>query len=227
MEIKYLGHSAFYLESDDYRAIIDPFLTGNSQCTATIEDFDELTHIFVTHGHGDHLGDAVELARRTEATIITNFELGNYLLFNYKNISVHTMHIGGRTTLDGIIIKMTNALHGSSVITPENDIIYAGNPCGFLIDCDNIKIYHAGDTGLTLDMKLLKDEHVNIAMLPIGGNFTIDIQDACKAVQLIQPELTIPMHYNTFPPIQADPYKFQKLVSSKVKVMDINEKINV
>lgn len=227
MEIKYLGHSTFYLESDEYRAIIDPFITGNPQCTATIEDFDELTHIFVTHGHGDHLGDAVELAKRTNATIVTNFELGNYLLFNYDNISVHTMHIGGRTTLNSVTIKMTNALHGSAVITPENEIIYAGNPCGFLIDCNGVRIYHAGDTGLTLDMKLLQDEHVNVAMIPIGGNFTMDIQDACKAVDFIKPELTVPMHYNTFPPIQADPYEFLESVSSKVKVMEINETINV
>ena len=227
MQIKYLGHSTFYLESDNYKAIIDPFLTGNPQCTSTITDFNELTHIFVTHGHGDHLGDTIELAKRTNATIITNFELGNYLLFNYNDISVHTMHIGGRTTIDGIIIKMTNALHGSSIITPDNNIIYAGNPCGFLINYNDIKIYHAGDTGLTLDMKLLKDEHVDIAMLPIGGNFTMDIEDARKAVDFINPKLTIPMHFNTFPAINADPNKFQEIVSSNVRVMNINDTINI
>ncbi|WP_304942052.1 metal-dependent hydrolase [Vallitalea guaymasensis] len=227
MNIKYLGHSAFYMEAGNYSAIIDPFITDNPQCTATVDDFNNLNHIFVTHGHGDHLGDAVELAIKTNATIITNFELGNYLLFNNKNISVHTMHIGGSTVIDGVSIKMTNALHGSCVITTDQDIIYAGNPCGFLINYDGIKIYHAGDTGLTLDMKLLEDEHVNAALLPIGGNFTMDIPDACKAVDFVKPDLAIPMHYNTFPPIKADPYKFQESASCKVKVMDINQVITI
>lgn len=227
MHIKFLGHSAFYIKSGDYQALIDPFITGNPACQISLDDFETLTHIFLTHAHGDHLGDTVTLAKKTGAKIITNFELANYLAIHHESIAVHPMHLGGRTIIDGVVIKMTPALHGSGIITEDGHIYCGGSPCGFVIEHDGKKIYHAGDTGLTMDMQLLEMEHVDIAMLPIGGNFTMDIQDAIRAANFIKPKALIPMHYNTFPPIQADPNEFASKADYPVHVMAIGEIINM
>lgn len=227
MLIHYLGHAAFYLESGDYRALIDPFITGNPACQVSLDRFDSLTHIFVTHAHGDHLGDTVAIAKETGATIVTNFELANYLVMQQEGLSVHPMHLGGRTTLDGVTIKMTPALHGSGIITNEGHIYCGGSPCGFLIEHQGKKIYHAGDTGLTKDMELLEIEDIDLAMLPIGGNFTMDITDAVRATQFIKPKAVVPMHYNTFPPIQADPHVFAEASPCPVHVMAIDETLTL
>lgn len=220
MLIKYLGHAAFYFEGSSFRALIDPFIKGNPMADSKVEDFQNITHIFVTHGHNDHLGDTIEIARSWDSTVITNFEIANYL--GKYDINVHPMHIGGRTQFDFGEVKMTPALHGSGIIT-EDGIIYGGNPCGFLIEIDGYKIYHAGDTGLTFDMKLLEDEKIDIAILPIGGNFTMDVKDALKAVEFIKPKRVIPIHYNTFPVIKASPENFKNLASSEVIILKPNE----
>ncbi|MCK5763705.1 MAG: metal-dependent hydrolase [Clostridiales bacterium] len=222
MIIKYLGHSAFYIESNGFKALIDPFLSGNPQTKSKPDDFKDISHIFVTHGHGDHLGDTIEIAKNTNAKVISNFEIINYL--SSKGIAnVHPMHIGGRTKLNFGIVKMTPALHGSSIMD-EGKMIYGGNPSGFLIEVDGKKIYHAGDTGLTMDMKLLEEEKIDIAFLPIGGNFTMDIVDAAKAVEFIGPKEVVPIHYNTFDLIKASPEKFKELVKgSKVIIMKSDE----
>lgn len=210
MKITYLGHSAFYLESDNFAALIDPFITGNPQAPYGPEHIQRLTHIFVTHGHGDHMGDTIPLAKRFNALVIANFEIGNYL--SQQGCRVHPMHIGGRKTFDFGVVKMTTAVHGSAIQTPDGQKD-GGNPCGFVITVDGLTLYHAGDTGLTLDMQLLKEEKVNLAMLPIGGNFTMDVRDASKAVTFIEPKAVIPMHYNTFAAIQASVEDFEKAVN--------------
>ena len=196
MKITYYGHSAFVIEDKDFKAIIDPFITGNPLSRCSIDEINELTHIFVTHNHSDHLGDCIELARKDDALVITNFEISNYLSEN--GVKTHGMHIGGRHRFDFGTVKLTVALHG-------------GNPCGFIIEVGGKKVYHSGDTGLTFDMKLLEDENIDLALLPIGGNYTMDIEDAVKAVEFIKPKLVIPMHYNTFEVIKADPYTFKSL----------------
>lgn len=224
MKLKYLGHSVFYLESGDFKALIDPFITGNPQAATRVEDFKELTHIFVTHGHGDHLGDAVPLAKATGATIITNYEIGDYL--EQFDVNIHTMHIGGRVKLDFGTVKMTPALHGSGISTPGG-MICGGNPGGFIIEVDGKKIYHAGDTGLTMDMKLLEVEDIDVALLPIGGNFTMDVTDAVRAVEFISPKITIPMHYNTFPLIDTDPEIFKKMAAGDVIILKPGEDYEV
>lgn len=199
MRITYLGHSVFYLESEEEKIIIDPFLRGNAQAAKTPDDFTELTKILVTHGHGDHIGDTVELAQKTGATVFCNHEIAHYLAGKgVKNI--HAMHIGGRFGN----IKMTVAHHGSG-IEEDGQMLYGGNPGGFVVEIGGYRIYHAGDTALTMDMKLLEEERIDVAMLPIGGNFTMDLHDAARAVKMIRPRYVIPMHYDTFEVIGADP----------------------
>lgn len=209
MQIHYIGHSAFFIESPSIRALIDPFITGNPQATVTADSFENITHIFVTHGHGDHLGDTIPLALKHNALVIANFEICNYL--EQHGLRTHSMHIGGRTRFDFGTVKMTPALHGSS-ISNEHGTIDGGTPCGFVLEIEGKKIYHAGDTGLTMDMKLLTQEQIDLALLPIGGNYTMDIEDAVRAVDFIQPKHVVPMHYNTFPVIKADPIEFRSLV---------------
>lgn len=226
MKITYLSHSTFLVEEGKFKAIIDPFITDNPKCKLYISDLKDITHIFITHGHGDHIGDTIEISKKFKPMIICNFEIGHYLS-NKGLENIHTMHIGGRVRLDFGVVKMTPALHGSSIFEGE-DIIYAGNPSGYLIDINGKKIYHAGDTGLTKDMEIVKDENIDIALLPIGGNFTMDIDDAVKAVDYINPKITIPMHYDTFEAIEADPLEFKKKVRvGEVKVLKFNESIEI
>lgn len=198
MKLTYLGHSAFYLEAGDFKALIDPFISGNPHCPVKVEDFTELSHILVTHGHADHIGDTVQLARQTGALVVCNHELGHY--FMSQGLShVHTMHIGGRFDR----FKMTPAWHGSS-IEIDGKLYDGGTPGGFVIELGGKKIYHAGDTGLSMEMMLLKEEAIDYALLPIGSNYTMDWSDALRAVNMIEPQALIPMHYNTFEVIEVD-----------------------
>jgi len=221
MFIKYLGHATFYIEGQDLKAIIDPFITGNPQSPITLEDIKDLNYIFITHGHGDHLGDTIPLAQRTGAQVVANYEIVTYL--GKKGLSnLHPMHIGGRFRFPFGNVLMTEALHGSSIQEGEK-IIYAGNPGGFVIEVERKKIYHAGDTGLTLNMQLLRDENIDVALLPIGGNFVMDVKDAVKAVEFIKPEVVIPIHYNTWDIIKADVNEFKRLAKAKCVVLTPGE----
>jgi L-ascorbate metabolism protein UlaG (beta-lactamase superfamily) len=225
MKLQFIGHAAFYFEAPGIKGLIDPFITGNPQSEIGVDDLKDITHIFITHGHGDHIGDAVYLAKKHEALVIANFEIANYLAL--QGVQVHPMHIGGRTTFPFGTVKLTPALHGSGIQT-ESGIVDGGNPGGFVITVDGKSIYHAGDTGLTMDMMLLEDEKIDVALLPIGGNFTMDIRDAVKAVTFIKPKCVIPMHYNTFNLIEADPNNFKSAVrSAEVKILQPNESIKI
>jgi L-ascorbate metabolism protein UlaG (beta-lactamase superfamily) len=215
-KVTYLGHAAFYIEGKGIKALIDPFLSGNPSSAWKPSDVKELDYIFITHGHGDHLGDTLQIAKNTDAMVIANAEISAYL--TSKGLKCHSMHIGGRYTFPFGRVKLTPAWHGSG-ITEGDQTLCGGTPCGFLIEVEGKKLYHAGDTGLTMEMKLLEQEQVDLAMLPIGGNYVMDIDDAVRAVEFIKPKKVIPMHYDTFPVIKADPHEFQSKVGSLAGVI--------
>jgi L-ascorbate metabolism protein UlaG (beta-lactamase superfamily) len=202
-KVTFLGHSCFLIEGGGSSILIDPFLTGNPQASTTA-DAVSCDHIIVTHAHGDHLGDTIDIARRTGAQVISNFEIAGYC--QGKEVAAHALHIGGGYQFPFGRAKLTIAHHGSSF----PDGTYGGNPAGVTLTIDGKKIHHAGDTALTLDMQLVGNEGVDLAMLPIGDNFTMGIDDAVKALEFIRPSQVVPMHYNTFEVIEVDPERFRK-----------------
>ncbi len=220
-KLTYLSHSAWLVETDNYTIAIDPFLEGNP--TAALKPSDvKADYIIVTHGHGDHLGDAIPLAKANNGIIITNFEIANYC--GDKGANVHPMHIGGAHEFPFGRVKLTPAWHGSSF--PDGS--YAGTPAGILLTVEGKTIYHTGDTGLFLDMQLIGEMNpVDIFLVNIGDNFTMGIDDAVKAVEFVKPKLTIPMHYKTFDVINVDPLSFIEKVQSngyEAKLLGIGER---
>lgn len=214
-KITFLGHSAFYMEGEKGKLVIDPFLTGNPVAQIKPEDL-KVDFVLLTHGHGDHIGDAVDIAKANNATIIAPFELANYCADQGAN--VHPMHIGGARQFPFGKVKLTIAHHGSAA----PDGTYTGNPCGFLITMDGKTFYHSGDTGLFYDMKLIGEMNsIDVAVLPIGDNFTMGVDDAVKATEFLKPKMVIPMHFKTFEVIDVEPGDFV----SKVKALGFNSEI--
>ena len=206
--LTYLGHSAFLVDGANGRIVIDPFLTGNPTAAAAPEEI-EVDHVLLTHGHGDHIGDSVAIATANDATIVAPFELANYC--SQQGAKVHPMHIGGAFQFPFGRVKLTIAHHGSAA----PDGTYTGNPCGFLVTMDGRTLYHPGDTGLFLDMKLIGEMNaIDVALLPIGDNFTMGIEDAVKATEFLQPGVVIPMHYKTFDVIDVEPQEFVERVTA-------------
>ncbi len=212
LKIRYHGHACFGLSGGKYEILIDPFITGNPLARVKAEELNP-THILVTHGHGDHLGDTLEIAKRTDALVIAPNELAKYC--GMQGVKNHPMHIGGSYRFDFGRVKLTPAWHGSAVIN-DNEIIYTGTPCGFVVEIDGKYVYHAGDTGLFSDMKLISAAFsLDCALLPIGDNFVMGPEDAVLAAEMLQAKITVPMHYNTFPVIKQDPHSFIERLESK------------
>ncbi len=208
VSIKYLGHSAFQLLGSRGTVLIDPFLSGNAKAAVAPNEV-EADLILVSHAHGDHFGDAIDIAKRTGAPILGTFELAAYAAS--KGVKSLDGHIGGTIKTQFCSVKLFNAVHSSSV---SGGLLSA--PSSFVVDMDSAKIYHAGDTALFGDMSLIGDEYdLDVAMVPIGGHYTMDAYDAVRAEALLHARFVIPMHYNTHDLILADPWEFAKKISEQ------------
>ena len=218
------GHATHGLVTDGYKLVIDPFFSGNPTASTSPEAV-EADFILISHGHSDHLGDAVAIAKRTSAMIITVHEIAGW--FNRQGLDkVHGQHLGGGYKHPFGYLKLTLAMHGSGL--PDGS--YGGNPCGFLLTTnDGKRIYMAQDTGLFGDMKLIGEEGIDLAVLPIGDNYTMGPDDALRAVKLIQPKTVVPIHYNTFDVIKQDARawaaRVEKETSAKVVVLKPGESL--
>ncbi|RME42340.1 MAG: metal-dependent hydrolase [Chloroflexi bacterium] len=197
--LKWHGHACWTVESDDATLLIDPWLSDNPMADVGPEDV-SADYILISHGHFDHVGDAVQIAKRTGATIISTFEVVNYCQGQGAE-NGHGMNIGGGFNFPFGRVQLTIAHHTSML--PDGS--YGGDPAGFLITIGGATIYDAADTALFGDMKLYGDMHdIDVALIPIGDNFTMGPRDALQAVKFLRPKVVIPMHYNTFDLIAQD-----------------------
>ncbi|OGU58254.1 MAG: metal-dependent hydrolase [Ignavibacteria bacterium RBG_13_36_8] len=225
MKLKYFSHSAFQIRTSEGATIlIDPFLDDNPTSPVKSKEV-KADFIVLTHAHGDHIGDAFKIAKKSDSLLICVNELANYCAA--KGFKAHNMHIGGSHEFDFGIVKFTIAHHGS--MTPDNQ--YAGEAAGVILTMEGKNIYHTGDTGLFYDMKLIGEmTPIDYMLLPIGDNFTMGIKDALKAVELVNPKVAIPMHFDTWPIIKANPQEFKKQVEAKGKkctVLDFGQEIDI
>ena len=227
MKLSFHGQSTIYFESNDKKVIVDPFISGNDK-----SDLDEQTldvdYIILTHGHGDHFGDVVELANRNHATVIGSAEVQGYLTTYHGIEHAHGMNIGGKYQFDFGTVKFVQAFHSSSYTNEDGIPVYLGMPMGVIIEAEGKTIYHAGDTGLFSDMKLIAERHpVDVCFIPIGDNFTMGIEDASYAInEFIKPKMSVPIHYNTFPLIEQDPQKFKEAVSQgEVQILQPGDEV--
>jgi L-ascorbate metabolism protein UlaG (beta-lactamase superfamily) len=224
LKLTYIAHSAFLLSDGTYTIAVDPFITGNPNATIKATDIHP-NFIILTHAHGDHVGDTVQLAKANDATVISMNELASWI--GSQGVKFHPLHIGGGFNFPFGRVKLTIAHHGNKADNGE----YMGEPAGAVITMGGKKVYHTGDTGLFLDMKLIGElNQPDVMCVPIGDNFTMGIDDAVKAVEFVKPKLAIPMHYNTFPIIPADPNDFAAKVQANggnARAMNYGETIDI
>jgi len=207
-QLLFFGHACFAIKGKDFIVLIDPYLKGNPHLSSFPQDLTP-NLILITHGHYDHLGDAIEIAKEKNATILAQPEIVNYCQKMGVKQTIK-LHYGGRIALDFGSVKMVPAWHSSSI---SEEGLYGGNPCGYVINFLGHIFYHAGDTALFGDMKIIgESDPVEVAMLPIGDRYTMGIDDAAKAVSFIKPKIVIPMHFNTFDVIIQNPEEFRRLV---------------
>jgi L-ascorbate metabolism protein UlaG (beta-lactamase superfamily) len=199
--LRFLGHSACELRAGDTRILIDPFLTGNPVAAVAAEELSP-TAILLTHAHNDHVGDALAIARRTGATVVAIYELA--VLLGNQGIATHPLSVGGAHQFDWGWVKMTPAWHGSTYQDESGALLTLGTPGGFVVRVGGSTLYHAGDTGLFGDMALIGRLGIDLALLPIGDNFTMGPDDALEAARLIGARTVVPIHYDTFPLIAQD-----------------------
>jgi L-ascorbate metabolism protein UlaG (beta-lactamase superfamily) len=217
LQITWLGHSCWLIESNSYRILIDPFLDQNPSAKCKATDIDA-THILVSHGHFDHVADAAAIANRCQAEIISNYEIATWFHEKQHVQRVLGMNLGGTAKLPFGSVKQTLAWHSS--VLPDGT--YGGNPSGFLIKFNqSLNIYYAGDTALFSDMGMLARDKVDLAILPIGDLFTMGPEDSAEATALIQPRYVLPTHYNTWPPIAQDPSAWSDLIGKRTTAIPV------
>lgn len=210
-QLTFLGHGTFQVETAGQTILIDPFLTDNPAASTTADAVSPDV-IIVSHGHGDHVGDAVAIAKRTGALVIANFELCHWL-GEQGVTNTHPQHIGGAHKHAFGTLKLTIAHHGSMLPDGSN----GGNPCGLLLKLADGNLYHACDTGVFLDMQLIGEEGIDVAILPIGDNFTMGPDDAVKAAKFLKAKKVIPDHYNTWPLIEQDANAWAEKVKAETQ----------
>lgn len=213
MKLTYFGHSAFQLDDGEHTVLIDPFLTGNPTNT-TDPDSLQPDAILLTHAHNDHVGDTIAIAKRTGATVISTFELGEWLGSQGVENAIAANH-GGTVEFPGGSVKLTAAWHTSSYTMEDGSVVAPGVPAGLVIHFGGTTTYASGDTALFLDMQLIAEEQLDLALLPIGDHFTMGPDDALRAVTMLRPGVVVPCHYNTFPPIEQDVETFRSRVEAE------------
>lgn len=210
--LRYLGHSAVEVSHDDIRVVIDPFLTGNDLAAVDPDEL-EPTAIILSHGHNDHVGDTVPIAKRAGSLVVSTFEIAEWL--QGKALDAHPMSIGGAYQFPWGWVKFSQAWHSSSYTEDDGTVVPLGNPAGILLKVGESVLYHAGDTALFSDMALYARHNIDLALLPIGDNFTMGPDDALEAVRLLKPKTVVPIHYNTFDVIQQDPHAWRERVEAE------------
>ena len=212
VKLTWLGHATFLLEAQDKRILIDPWLTGNPACPDDLKDLGPVDIIAITHGHNDHMADAVEIAKKTSAHVVCMVELGDWLEAAKGVENVVAMNKGGTEDVAGVKFHMTDAKHSSSFGENDGTVVYTGEPAGFVIELEtDYKLYHAGDTCLFGDMALIRKLLApDIALLPIGDFYTMGPRSAAEAVRLLGVKTVVPMHYGTFPVLVGTPDELRK-----------------
>jgi L-ascorbate metabolism protein UlaG (beta-lactamase superfamily) len=213
MRLTYFGHSCFLLETATARLVFDPNLTDNPNCppgvtVATLP----CDYVLISHGHEDHCCDALALSRAHGATIVANYEISEY--FRAQGAKTHGLNPGGAWRFPFGRVKLTLARHSSSLGDPQAPI-YLGEACGVLVEADGKRLYHAGDTALFSDLQLVGRLGLDLALVPIGDNFTMGPEDALDALDLLKPRLAVPMHYNTWPLIAQDAAAFARAAAAR------------
>jgi L-ascorbate metabolism protein UlaG (beta-lactamase superfamily) len=220
MEVRFLGHACFELSDGDTRILIDPFLSGNPRAAVSAQDVNPTT-ILLTHGHADHFGDTVDIAKRTGAPVVAIVEIANEI--SEEGVEVLDPNLGGTVRFDWGWVKLVPAWHTST--TPKGT---ANTPAGLVVSIDGTTVYHLGDTSLFSDLQLVgKRSPIDVALMCIGGHYTMDRTDAVDAAELIGAKTVIPCHYGTFPPIETDAGAFKSDVeaatSSNVVILEPGE----
>ena len=227
MKVSFHGHAIIKIETQGKTILFDPFINGNDLTDLVVDEV-KPDVIILTHGHNDHVGDTVELAKKHDALVIANADLATVL--SWQGVErIHSMNIGGAYEFEFGKVKMTPALHGSGYTTVDNQLMYCGQPAGILFTAEGKTIYHAGDTALYSDMKLIGERHpIDVAFVPIGDNFTMGPEDAALAIQFLQAKLAVPIHYDTFPPIKQNPHHFLELLpNGNGRVLKLGEFIEL
>jgi L-ascorbate metabolism protein UlaG (beta-lactamase superfamily) len=210
MKITWIGHSALKLEGSK-TVFIDPFLSGNPAASMSLDNVSQADVVVVTHDHGDHLGDAHAICKKTGATLVSIYEIADAAA--QKGLQTESMNVGGTVTVNGVAVSLVPAIHTAGL---------GGTATGTVVEMDGKKVYHAGDTGLTMEMQLIGEMYQpDIGFLPIDGRFNMTPRLAAKAVELLKIPKIVPIHYDTFPLVNSSPEEFKRLVGDKSKVIII------